>query len=156
MTGNSYKFVTLNDKTPESVAMHPNSTFKFILRKNWISISFLKNNNKSEKLNIDINSINYPKSSLRSMNKIIKEYFSTEKFKEDAQEQLEKIKIEPTKMLKIREGQKQLLINRDILANKSKHQNSLTIHMTEFKKTLLSTYMLLSKQITGMVGIMLL
>ena len=49
------------------------------------------------------------------MIKIIKEEQSKEKFKEDAQEQLEKIKIEQIEMLKTQEERKELQFNRDIL-----------------------------------------
>ena len=54
------------------------------------------------------------------MNERISEKNSIEKFKEDPQEQLEKIKIEVYRKSKVRKEQNYFKINRDISANISK------------------------------------
>ena len=70
--GNSCKCVIFKDKTPEIVGIYPNKTFNFILPKKSISLSSTKNNIKFKKLVIDIKTLNYPKLSLRNINKLKK------------------------------------------------------------------------------------
>ena len=61
------------------------------------SLSFLKNNIKLNELEIDINCIKYPKSSLKCMKKIKKEYYTEEKFTQEAEQNLINIKNEEKK-----------------------------------------------------------
>ena len=108
-----------------------------------ISPSSTKNNFKFEKLDIDIKTFNYPKASLRNINKINEEDYTIEKFKQEAEQKLIKIKNEEIKMQQIRDEHKQLEINRDLLTNILKNQNSHTINLIEFEKnTLINVYAL--------------
>ena len=116
------------------MAIYPNITFKFIITNKSISLSSVENNFEFRKVEIDINSIKYSKSSLRSMNKLNKEDYTIEKFRQETEQILISIK---NKMQQIREEHKQLENNRDILTNLLKHQNSHTIILTEFQKNTL-------------------
>ena len=58
-----------------------------------------------------------PKTSLRRMKEIKKEDYTKEKFKQEAEQVLVKIKNEEIKMQQVREKNRQLEINRDILLN---------------------------------------
>ena len=98
-----------------------------------ISLSFTKNNIKFKKLDIDIKTFNYPKVSLRNINNLIKEDYTIENFKQEAEQNLINIKNEEIKMQQIREEHKQLEINRDLLTNILKNQNSHTINLTELE-----------------------
>ena len=80
--GNTCKCVTFKDNIPENVGIYPNNTFNFIIPNKPISLSFTKNNIKFKKIDIDINSIKNPKSSLRNINKVNKEDYTIEKFKQ--------------------------------------------------------------------------
>ena len=141
--GNTCKCVIFNDNTPENVGLYPNNTFIFILPKKSISLSSTKNNIKFKKLDIDINSINYPKSSLRNINKLNIEDYTIEKFKQEAEQNLINIKNEEIKMQQIRDEHRQLEINRDLLTNILKNQNSHTINLTELENgTLIYVYAL--------------
>ena len=141
--GNSCKCAIFKDNTPESVGIYPNTTFNFILPSKSISLSSTKNNIKFKKLEIDISSIKYPKSSLRSMNKLNKEDYTIEKFKQEAEQNLINIRNEEIKMQQIRDEHKQLEINRDLLSNILKNQNSHTINLTELENgTLIYVYAL--------------
>ena len=115
--GNSCKCVILKDNSPENVGIYRNITFNFILPNKSILLSATKNIFKFEKLDIDIKTFNYPKTSLRSINKLSEEDYTIEKLKEEAEQKLIKIKNEKTKMQQIRDEHKQLDIDRDILAN---------------------------------------
>ena len=95
--GNSCKCVIFKDYIPEIVGIYPNSTVQFILPKISISLSSTKNNSKFKKLDIDIKSFNYPKASLRNINKLNKEDFTIEKFKQKAEQKLIKIRNEEKK-----------------------------------------------------------
>ena len=149
--GNTCKCVTLKDNIPENVGIYPNNTFNFILPNKSITLS-TKNNIKFEKLDIDIKTFNYPKSSLRNINKLNKEDYTIEKFKQEAEQKLIKIKNEEIKMEQIREEHKQLEFNRDHLTNILKNQNSHTVNLTEFENnTLIYFYAL--KQIHDKEGI---
>ena len=130
--GNTCKCVTFKDNTPENVGIYPNNTFNFILPKKSISLSSSKNNIKFKKLDIDIKNINYPEVSLRNINKLNKEDYTIEKFKQAAEQQLINIKNEEIKMQQIRDEHKQLEISRDLLRNILKNQNSHTVNLTEF------------------------
>ena len=141
--GNTCKCVIFNDNTPENVGLYPNNTFNFILPKKSISLSSTKNNIKFKKLDIDINSFNYPKSSLRNINKLNKEDYTIEKFKQEAEQNLINIKNDEIKMQQIRKEHNQLEINRDLLSNILKNQNSHTINLTELENgTLIYVYAL--------------
>ena len=108
-----------------------------------ISPSSTKNNFKFEKLDIDIKTFNYPKASLRNINKINEEDYTIEKFKQEAEQKLIKIKNEEIKMQQIRDEHKQLEINRDLLTNILKKQNSHTINLIDFENnTLIYVYAL--------------
>ena len=141
--GNTCKCVIFKDNTPENVGIYPNNTFNFILPNKSISLSSNKNNIKFKKLDIDIKNINYPKVSLRNINKLNKEDYTMEKFKQESEQKLLNIKNEEIKMEKIREEHKQLEINRDLLSNILKNQNSHTINLTELENgTLIYVYAL--------------
>ena len=141
--GSTCKCAIFKDNTPESVGIYPNTTFNFILPSKSISLSSTKNNIKFKKLEIDISSIKYPKSSLRSMNKLNKEDYTIEKFKQEAEQNLINIRNEEIKMQQIRDEHKQLEINRDLLSNILKNQNSHTINLTELENgTLIYVYAL--------------
>ena len=86
--GNSCKCVMFNDNIPENVGIYSNNTFNFILPKKTIYLSSTKNNIKFKKLDIDIKSFNYPKASLRNINKLKKEDYTTENFKQEAKQKL--------------------------------------------------------------------
>ena len=131
--GNTCKCVTFKDNTPEIVGMYPNNTFNFILPKKSISLSSTKNNIKFKKLDIDIKNNNYPELSLRNKNKLNKEDYTIEKFKQEAEQKLINIKNEEFKKQQIRDEHKQLEINRDLLTNLIKNQNSHTVNLTEFE-----------------------
>ena len=135
--GNTCKCVTFKDNIPESVGIYPNNTFNFILPKKSISLPSTKNNIKLKKLDIDIKNFNYPKTSLRNINKLNKEDYTIEKFKQEAEQQLINIENEEIKMQQIREEHRQLEINRDLLTNILKNQNSHTINLTEFENNTL-------------------
>ena len=143
--GNTCKCVIFKDITPENVGIYPNNTFNFILPNKSISLSSNKNNIKFKKLDIDIKNINYPKVSLRNINKLNKEDFTIEKFKQESEQKLLNIKNEEIKMEKIREEHKQLEVNRDLLSNILKNQNSHTNNLTELENGLLYMFMLLKK-----------
>ena len=115
--GNTCKCVTLKDNIPENVGIYPDNTFSFILPNKSISLSSTKNNIKFKKLDIDTKIFNYPKVSLRNINKLNKEDYTVEKFKQEAEQKLINIKNEEIKMQQIREEHKQLEINRDLLTN---------------------------------------
>ena len=141
--GSTCKCAIFKDNTPESVGIYPNTTFNFILPSKSISLSSTKNNIKFKKLEIDISSIKYPKSSLRSMDKLNKEDYTIEKFKQEAEQNLINIRNEEIKMQQIRDEHKQLEINRDLLSNILKNQNSHTINLTELENgTLIYVYAL--------------
>ena len=141
--GNTCKCVIFKDITPENVGIYPNNTFNFILPNKSISLSSNKNNIKFKKLDIDIKNINYPKVSLRNINKLNKEDFTIEKFKQESEQKLLNIKNEEIKMEKIREEHKQLEVNRDLLSNILKNQNSHTNNLTELENgTLIYVYAL--------------
>ena len=131
--GNTCECVIFKDNTPENVGIYPNNTFNFILPNKSISLSSNKKNIKFKKLDIDIKNINYPKVSLRNINKLNKEDYTIEKFKQESEQKLLNIKNEEIKMEKIREEHKQLEINRDLLSNILKNQNSHTINLTELE-----------------------
>ena len=65
--GNSCKFVTFKYNNPEIVGIYPNNTFEFILPNKSTSLSSTKIKYKFKKLDIDIKSFNYPKTSLRNI-----------------------------------------------------------------------------------------
>ena len=139
--GSTCKCVTFKDNTPENVGIYPNNTFNFILPNKSISLSSTKNNIKFKKLDIDIKNINYPKASLRKINKLNKEDYTIEKFKQEAERKLKNIKNEEIKMQQIRDEHRQLEINRDLLRNILKNQNSHTINLTELENgTLIYVY----------------
>ena len=93
----------------------------------------------------------YPKSSLRSMNELIKGNYTVEKFKQEAEQNLIDFKNEDIKMQKIREEPRHLQINRDYLSISLKDQNSQTINLTDFENnTLIYVYAL--KQINTQYG----
>ena len=149
--GNTCKCVTFKDKTPENIGIYPNITFNFILPKKSISLSSTKNNTKFKKLDIDIKTFNYPKTSLRNKNKLNKEDYTIDKFKQEAEQNLINIKNEEIKMQQIRDEHRQLEINRDLLSNILKKQNSNTIDITELENhTLIYVYAL--KQINTRYG----
>ena len=78
---------------------------------------------------------------MRNINKLNKEDYTIENFKQEAEQKLISIKNEGNKMQQIREEHKQLEINRDILANILKNQNSHTINLTEIEnKTFIYVY----------------
>ena len=114
--GNSGKCVIFKDNIPENVGIYPNNTFNFILPKKTISLSSTRNNIKFKKLDIDIKYFNYPKASLRNINKLNKQDYTIENFKQEAKQKLIIFKNEEIKMQQIREEHKQLEIDRDILA----------------------------------------
>ena len=139
--GSTCKCVTFKDNTPENVGIYPNNTFNFILPNKSISLSSTKNNIKFKKLDIDIKNINYPKASLRKINKLNKEDYTIEKFKQEAERKLINIKNEEIKMQQIRDEHRQLEINRDLLTKILKNQNSHTINLTELENgTLIYVY----------------
>ena len=141
--GNTCKCITFKDNIPENIGIYPNDTFNFILPKKSISLSSTKNNNKFKKLDIDINSIKYPKTSSRNISKLKKEDYTIEKFKQEAEQKTINIKNEEIKMQQIRDEHKQLEINRDLLTNILKNQNSHTINLTKFENnTLIYVYAL--------------
>ena len=149
--GNTCKCVTLKDNIPGNVGIYPNDTFDFILLKKSISLSSTKLNIKIKKLDIDIKTFNYPKASLGNINKINKEDYTIEKFKQEAEQKLINIKNEEFKMQQIREEHKQLETNTDLLTNILKNQNSHTVNLTEFENnTLIYVYAL--KQINTRYG----
>ena len=135
--GNSCKCVNFKDKIPENVGICPNNTFNFILPNNSISLYSTKNNIKYEKLDFDIKTFNYPTASLRKINKLSKEDYTIEKFKQEAEQKLITIKNEEFKMQEIREEHRHLEINRDILSNILKDQNSHTINLTKLENNTL-------------------
>ena len=141
--GNSRKCVIFKDNTPEIVGIYPNNTFNFILPKKSISLSSSKDIIKNKKLDIDIKTFNYPKASLRNIIKLNKEDYTKEKFKQEAEQKLINIKNEEIKMQQIREEHRQHEINRDLVTNILKSQNSHTINLTEFENnTLIYVYAL--------------
>ena len=141
--GNTCKCVTLKHNIPENVGIYPNNTFNFILPNKLISLSSTKNRIKYKKLDIDIKTFIYPKSSLRNINKLNKEDYTIEKFKQEDEQKLLNNKNDEIKMQQIREEHKQLEINRDLLTNILKNQNSHTVNLTEFEKnTLIYVYAL--------------
>ena len=80
---------------------------------------------------------------MRNINKLNKEDYTLEKFKQEAKQKLINIKNEETKMHQIREEHNQLEINRDILATILKNQNAHIINLTEFENnTLIYVYAL--------------
>ena len=101
--GNSCKCVILKDKIPEKVGIYPNNTFNIILANKSISLSSTENNNKFKKLDIDIKTFNYPKPSLRNINKINKEDYTIEKLEQEAEQKITSIRNEEVKMQQIRE-----------------------------------------------------
>ena len=96
--GNSRKYVVFKYNIPENVGIYPNNTFIFTLPNKSISLPSTESNIKLEKLDIDINSMKYPKPSLRSMNKIYKEDYTEGKIKEENEQNLINIKNEEIKM----------------------------------------------------------
>ena len=139
--GISCKCVIFDDDNPENVGFYPNNTFNFILPNTSTFPSSMKNNIKFRKLETDIISIKYPKSSLRIMKKLKKENFKIQKFRKEAEKNLINIKNEEIKMQQIREEHKQLEIQRDILTNIIKNQNSQSINLTEFEnKAFINVY----------------
>ena len=141
--GNTCKCVTFKDNIPENVGIYPNNTFNFILPNKSISLSSTKNKIKFKKLDVDIKTFNYPKASLRNINKINKKEYTIEKFKQEAEQKLITIMHEERKMQQIREQLRQLEINRDLLTNRLKNQNSHTINLIEFENnTLIYVYAL--------------
>ena len=118
-------FSILKDNQPEDVGIIENDTFKFILPKKSLNLSS-KNNINFKK--IETNITTYPTTSLRMYNKIAKENFSVEEFEKQTLEKLQEIERERIEMNKIREEQRQLEINRDILKQslKSKWCEKLT------------------------------
>ena len=80
---------------------------------------------------------------MRDINKSNREDYPIEKFKQEAEQKLINIKNEEIKMQQIREEHKKLEINRDLLGNILRNQNSHTINLTEFENnTLVSVYAL--------------
>ena len=149
--GSTCKCVIFKDNTPENVGIYPINTFNFILPEKSISLSSTKNNIKFKKLDIDIKTINYPKVSLRNINKLNREDYTIEKFKQEAEQKLIHIKNEESKMQQIRDEHKQFEINRDLLSNLLKNQNSNTIDLAELENhTLIYVYAL--KQINTRYG----
>ena len=141
--GSTCKCVICKDNTPENVGIYPNNTFNFILPKKSISLSSIKNNIKFKKLNIDIKNIKYPKTSLRNINKLNKKDYTIEKFKQEAEQNIIINKNEEIKMQQIKDEHKQLEINRDLLTNILKNQNSHSINLTELENgTLIYVYAL--------------
>ena len=149
--GNSCKCVIFKDNIPENVGIYPNKTFNFILPNKSISLSSTKNKIKFKKLDIDIKTFIYPKSSFRNINKTNKEDYAIEKFKQEAEQKLINIKNEEIRMQQIRDEHKQLENNRDLLGNILRNQNSYTINLTELENnTLIYIYAL--KQINTRYG----
>ena len=122
------------------------------MTKKSLFLSFSKSNNRFKKLDIDIRSINYPKSSLGSINKSNKEYYTLDYFKQEAQPDLVNKKNQEFEMQQIKEEHKQLEINRNILTNKFINQNSHTINPREFKNNTLF-YVHAPKQINTRYGL---
>ena len=70
---------------------------------------------------------------MRIINKLNKEDYTIEKFKQEAEQKLITIMNKEIKMQQIRDEHKQLEIIRDLLGNILKKQNSHTINLTEFE-----------------------
>ena len=88
---------------------------------------------------------------MRNISKLNKEDYTIEKFNQEAEQKLLNIKNEEIKMQQISEEHKQLEINRDLLTNILKNQNSHTVNLTEFENiTLIYVYAL--KQINTRYG----
>ena len=98
-----------------------------------LSVSSIKNKIKVKKLEDDINSIKYPKSSLKGMNKLNKDDYTIKNFRQEAEQNLINIKNEENEMQKMTEELKQLEINRDILIKITKNQNAHFINPAEFE-----------------------
>ena len=80
---------------------------------------------------------------MRNSNKLNKEDYTIERFKQEAEQKLITIKNEEFKMQQIRDEHKQPEINRDLLTKILKNQNSRTISLTEFENnTLIYVYAL--------------
>ena len=80
---------------------------------------------------------------MRIINKLNKEDYTIEKFKQEAEQKLINIEDEEIKMQQIRDEHKQLENNRDLLTNILKNQNSHTINLTELENgTLIYVYAL--------------
>ena len=142
--GNTCKCVIFKDNTPESVGIYPNTTFNFILPNKSISLFSTKNKIKFKKLDIDIKTFNYPKASLRNINKLNKEDYTIEKFKQEAEQKLINIKNEETKRQQIREEHRQLEIIRDLLTNILKFKTHILSMWQNSKIFFLSMFMLLN------------
>ena len=108
--------------------------------------------NKFRRLEIGINSIKYPKSSLRSMNKLNEEDYTIENFRQGTEQNFFSIMNEGNKMQQIREKHKKLENNRDILTKILKNQNSHLINLTEIEKNTL-IYVHALKQINTRYGL---
>ena len=67
---------------------YPNNTSNFTLPKKSISLPSIKNKIKFQKLEIGINSIKYPKSSLKGRNILKKEDYTINKFRQEAEQNL--------------------------------------------------------------------
>ena len=88
---------------------------------------------------------------MRNIIKLKNEDYTIEKFKQEAEQNLINFENEEIKMQQIREEHKQLEINRDLLTNKLKNQNSHTVNLIEFENnTLIYVYAL--KQINTRYG----
>ena len=72
---------------------------------------------------------------MRNINKLNKEDYTIEKFKQEAEQKLITIMNEEIKMQQIRDEHKQLEINRYLLGKILENQNSHTINLTEFENT---------------------
>ena len=116
----------MKDNQSEDVGIIENDTFKFILPKKSLNLNSKNTEIRFKK--IETNITTYPTTSLRMHNKIAKENFSVEEFEKQTFEKLQEIERERIEMNKIREEQKQLEINRDILKQflKSKWCEKLT------------------------------
>ena len=89
---------------------------------------------------------------MRNINKLNEEDYTIEKFKQEAEQKLFTIKNEEFKMQQIREEHRHLEINRHILSNILKNQNSHTINLTELEnKTLI--YVCALKEINTRYGL---
>ena len=93
---NSCKCVIFKDKNPENVGLYPIISFLFRLPMKSISLSLslslslssIKNNNKFKKLEIDIISSKDGKSTLGSLKKLNEEFYTKEKLRQEAEQNL--------------------------------------------------------------------
>ena len=78
---------------------------------------------------------------MRNINILYKENYTIEKFKQEAEQKLNNIREDENKMQQIRDEHRKHEINRDILSNILKNQNSHTFDLTELENnTLIYVY----------------